>query len=35
LRGDIVTGAATLILTIGVGKVAKVAIDQYLRDGKW
>lgn len=33
--GDIVTGAATVILAMGAGKVAAVAIDQYLRDGKW
>jgi len=33
--GDIVTGAATVILAMGAGKVAAVAIDQYLKDGKW
>jgi glutamate synthase (NADPH/NADH) small chain len=30
--GDIVTGAATVILAMGAGKKAAVAIDQYLRD---
>ncbi|MGA1824378.1 MAG: bifunctional dihydroorotate dehydrogenase B NAD binding subunit/NADPH-dependent glutamate synthase [bacterium] len=29
--GDIVTGAATVILAMGAGKKAAVAIDQYLR----
>ena len=33
--GDIVTGAATVILAMGAGKKASVAIDQYLKDGKW
>lgn len=33
--GDIVTGAATVILAMGAGKKAAVAIDQYLKDGKW
>jgi len=33
--GDIVTGAATVILAMGAGKKAAAAIDQYLRDGKW
>jgi len=33
--GDIVTGAATVILAMGAGKKAAVAIDQYLRDGVW
>ncbi len=32
--GDIVTGAATVILAMGAGKKAARAIDQYLRDGK-
>lgn len=33
--GDIVTGAATVILAMGAGKKAAQAIDAYLRDGKW
>lgn len=33
--GDIVTGAATVILAMGAGKKAAQAIDQYLKDGKW
>ncbi|RKY89836.1 glutamate synthase (NADPH), homotetrameric [candidate division KSB1 bacterium] len=33
--GDIVTGAATVILAMGAGKKAAVAIDKYLKDGKW
>ena len=33
--GDIVTGAATVILAIGAGKKAARAIDQYLNDGAW
>jgi len=33
--GDIVTGAATVILAIGAGKRGAVAIDKYLSDGKW
>jgi len=33
--GDIVTGAATVILAMGAGKKAAVAIDQYLKDGVW
>lgn len=33
--GDIVTGAATVILAMGAGKKAAIAIDQYLKDGKW
>lgn len=33
--GDIVTGAATVILAMGAGKKAAVAIDQYLKNGKW
>ncbi len=32
--GDIVTGAATVILAMGAGKKAARAIDQYLRNGK-
>jgi len=33
--GDIVTGAATVILAMGAGKKAAEAIDQYLKDGTW
>lgn len=33
--GDIVTGAATVILAMGAGKIAARSIDQYLNDGKW
>ena len=32
--GDIVTGAATVILAMGAGKKAAVAIDQYLQEKK-
>lgn len=33
--GDIVTGAATVILAMGAGKSAAVAIDEYIRTGIW
>lgn len=33
--GDIVTGAATVILAMGAGRKASVAIDAYLRSGEW
>ena len=33
--GDIVTGAATVILAMGAGKKAARGIDEYLRTGKW
>jgi glutamate synthase (NADPH/NADH) small chain len=33
--GDIVTGAATVILAMGAGRKAAVAIDEYLRTGDW
>lgn len=33
--GDIVTGAATVILAMGAGRKAARAIDEYLRSGKW
>ncbi|MBN2564957.1 MAG: NADPH-dependent glutamate synthase [Candidatus Eisenbacteria bacterium] len=33
--GDIVTGAATVILAMGAGKKASRAIDEYLRTGEW
>ena len=32
--GDIVTGAATVILAMGAGKDAAVAIDEYVRKKK-
>ena len=32
--GDIVTGAATVILAMGAGKKAARAIDEYLHDGR-
>ncbi|MBP1732917.1 MAG: sulfide dehydrogenase (flavoprotein) subunit SudA, partial [Deltaproteobacteria bacterium] len=33
--GDIVTGAATVILAMGAGKKAAAAIDEYLKTGQW
>lgn len=33
--GDIVTGAATVILAMGAGKIAAEAMDEYLKTGKW
>lgn len=33
--GDIVTGAATVILAMGAGRKAAKAIDEYLRSGVW
>ncbi len=33
--GDIVTGAATVILAMGAGKNAAAAIDEYIRTGIW
>lgn len=33
--GDIVTGAATVILAMGAGKKAARAIDEYLKTGEW
>jgi len=33
--GDIVTGAATVILAMGAGRKAAAAIDEYLRTGNW
>ncbi len=33
--GDIVTGAATVILAMGAGKKAAQSIDRYLKDEKW
>jgi glutamate synthase (NADPH/NADH) small chain len=33
--GDIVTGAATVILAMGAGRKAAVAMDEYLKTGQW
>jgi glutamate synthase (NADPH) small chain len=33
--GDIVTGAATVILAMGAGRIVAKNIDQYIRTGKW
>jgi len=33
--GDIVTGAATVILAMGAGKVAAKAMDEYMKTGSW
>ncbi len=33
--GDIVTGAATVILAMGAGRKAASSIDEYLRTGAW
>jgi glutamate synthase (NADPH/NADH) small chain len=33
--GDIVTGAATVILAMGAGRKAARSIDEYLRSGTW
>ena len=33
--GDIVTGAATVILAMGAGKKAARAMEEYLRTGEW
>ena len=33
--GDIVTGAATVILAMGAGRKAARSIDEYLRTGAW
>jgi len=33
--GDIVTGAATVILAMGAGKDTAKAIDEYIRTGEW
>jgi glutamate synthase (NADPH/NADH) small chain len=33
--GDIVTGAATVILAMGAGRKAAAAMDDYLKTGKW
>ena len=33
--GDIVSGAATVIVAMGAGRRAAASIDQYLRSGEW
>jgi len=33
--GDIVTGAATVILAMGAGRKAASAINEYLLTGEW
>ncbi len=33
--GDIVTGAATVILAMGAGRIAANSIDEYLKTGEW
>jgi glutamate synthase (NADPH/NADH) small chain len=33
--GDVVTGAATVILAMGAGRAAAASIDEYLRTGAW
>jgi NADPH-dependent glutamate synthase beta subunit-like oxidoreductase len=33
--GDIVLGAATVILAMGEGRKAAMSIDKYLRGGVW
>ncbi len=33
--GDIVTGAATVILAMGAGRIATHSIDEYIRTGNW
>ncbi|MEO0049928.1 MAG: NADPH-dependent glutamate synthase [candidate division WOR-3 bacterium] len=33
--GDIVTGAATVILAMGAGRIAARSMDEYLRTGVW
>jgi glutamate synthase (NADPH/NADH) small chain len=33
--GDIVTGAATVILAMGAGRKAAAAMDEYLKTGQW
>ena len=33
--GDIVTGAATVILAMGAGRKAAAAMDEYLKTGNW
>jgi glutamate synthase (NADPH/NADH) small chain len=33
--GDIVTGAATVILAMGAGRIAARSMDEYLKTGQW
>jgi glutamate synthase (NADPH/NADH) small chain len=33
--GDIVTGAATVILAMGAGRIAARSIDEYVKTGAW
>ena len=33
--GDIVSGAATVILAMGAGRIAAQSIDEYLKTGTW
>jgi glutamate synthase (NADPH) small chain len=33
--GDIVTGTATVILAMGAGRTAAIAMDEYIKTGKW
>lgn len=33
--GDIVTGAATVILAMGAGRIAARSMDEYLQTGRW
>ena len=33
--GDIVTGAATVILAMGAGRKAAASINEYLTNGVW
>ena len=33
--GDIVTGAATVILAMGAGRAAARSIDEYIKTGVW
>ncbi|MEO0074203.1 MAG: NADPH-dependent glutamate synthase [candidate division WOR-3 bacterium] len=33
--GDIVTGAATVILAMGAGRIAAKSMDEYLKTGRW
>ena len=33
--GDIVSGAATVILAMGAGRLAAASIEEYLSTGEW
>jgi glutamate synthase (NADPH/NADH) small chain len=33
--GDIVTGTATVILAMGAGRTAAIAMDDYIKTGNW